>query len=91
MTRFKKMMLKELKRRNYSESTTRAYLTTLTDFARYFNTPPDQLGREQIRQYLAHLFRDRKLADNTDDQRWRRTAILLYQDAQVVLEYLCGP
>ena len=62
-------MLEELERRNYSESTTRAYMTTVTDFARYFNTPPDQLGPEQIRQYLAHLFRDRKLADNTVNQR----------------------
>ena len=36
------MMLEELECRNYSESTTRAYMTTVTDFARYFNTPPDR-------------------------------------------------
>jgi integrase/recombinase XerD len=69
VTHLKKMMLEELERRNYSESTTRAYTATITDFARYFNTPPDQLGPEQIREYLAHLFRDRKLADNTVNQR----------------------
>jgi len=28
---------------------------------RYFNTPPDRLGLEQVRQYQAHLFTDRKL------------------------------
>jgi integrase/recombinase XerD len=63
------MMLEELERRNYTESTTRAYLRTIEDFARYFKRPPDQLGPEQIREYVAHLFRDRKLTDNTVNQR----------------------
>jgi hypothetical protein len=44
-------------------------LLTIDDFARYFNRPPDQLGPEQIREYAAHLFRDRKLSDNTVNQR----------------------
>jgi site-specific recombinase XerD len=38
-------------------------------FARYFNRRPDRLGLEHIRQYQAHLFRDRKLAANTVAQR----------------------
>ena len=62
-------MLEELQRRNYTQSTTRAYLRTIDDFARHFNRPPDQLGPEQIREYVAHLFRDRKLTDNTVNQR----------------------
>src|ERR1017187_5368804 len=62
-------MLEELERRNYTESTTRAYIRTIEDFARYFKRPPDQLGPEQIRTYVAHLFRDRKLTDNTVNQR----------------------
>jgi len=57
-------MLEELKRRNYSQSTARAYLMTVKDLARYFHQPPDTLGPEQIRQYQAYLFRERKLADN---------------------------
>ena len=35
---------------------------------RYFHRPPDQLGPEHIRTYTAHLFRDRKLSDNTVNQ-----------------------
>jgi len=62
-------MLEELQRRNYTQSTTRAYLRTIDDFARHFHRPPDQLGPEQIREYVAHLFRDRKLTDNTVNQR----------------------
>src|SRR5260370_28935893 len=32
------------------------------------SSPPDQLGPEQIREYVTHLFRDRKLADNPVNQ-----------------------
>ena len=63
------MMLEELQRRNYTESTTRAYIRTIEDFARHFKRPPDQLGPAEIRTYVAHLFRDRKLTDNTVNQR----------------------
>jgi len=69
VTQLRKMMLEELERRNYTESTTRAYIRTIEDFARYFKRPPDQLGPPEIRQYIAHLFRDRKLTDNTVIQR----------------------
>ena len=69
MTHLRKMMLEELERRNYTQSTTRAYLRTIEDIARYFKRPPDQLGPEEIREYIAHLFRVRKLTDNTVNQR----------------------
>ncbi len=69
MTHLRKMMLEELERRNYSQSTTRAYLRTIEDLARYYKRPPDQLEPEHIRQYQAYLFRDRKLAPNTVNQR----------------------
>jgi site-specific recombinase XerD len=63
------MMLEELERRNYSQSTVRAYVRTIRDLARYFNRPPDQLGPEQLGQYQAYLFRECKLAPNTVNQR----------------------
>src|SRR5262252_4884847 len=63
------MMLEELERRNYTESTTRAYLQIVQDYAGYFHHSPDQLGPEQIREYASYLFRERKLADNTVAQR----------------------
>src|SRR5437764_14010849 len=69
VTHLRKVMLEELERRNYTESTTRVYLRTVEDFARFFRRPPDQLGPEEIREYTAHMFRVRKLADNTVAQR----------------------
>jgi len=62
-------MLEELERRNYSQSTVSAYIATIRDLARYFKRPPDQLGPEQLREYQAYLFRERKLAANTVNQR----------------------
>src|ERR1700686_1972814 len=62
-------MLEELERRNYSQSTARAYLMTIKDFARYFHRSPDTLGPEHIRQYQAYLCRERKLAANSVNQR----------------------
>src|SRR5260370_9577796 len=69
VTHLRKMMLEELERRNYSQSTVRAYVRTVEDIARYFKRSPDQLGPEQIREYQAYLFRERKLAPNTVNQR----------------------
>ena len=42
---------------------------TIEDFARYFHQPPDTLGPEHVRQYQAYLFRERKLAANSVNQR----------------------
>jgi site-specific recombinase XerD len=41
------------------------YLRVVEEFALFYKRPPDQLGPEQIRQYQAHLFIDRKLDANT--------------------------
>ena len=69
MTQLRKMMLEELERRNYSQSTVRTYVRAIRDLARYFNRPPDQLGPDQLREYQAYLFRERRLAANTVNQR----------------------
>jgi site-specific recombinase XerD len=63
------MMLEELERRNYAETTKECYIKAVEEFAQYFNRRPDQLGPAHIRQFQAHLFTDRKLAPNTVNQR----------------------
>jgi integrase/recombinase XerD len=55
VTHLRKMMLEELERRNYSQSTVRTYVKTIEDLTRYFKRPPDQLEPEQLRQYQASL------------------------------------
>ena len=68
MTHYEKVTREEIARRNYTEGTTRAYLRALDDLAGYFQCPPERLTAEQIREYTAHLFRDRKLSDNSVNQ-----------------------
>jgi len=55
------MMLEELQRRNYSQTTVNAYLKIVESFAKYFDRPPDQLGPEEIRAYQVYLLKERKL------------------------------
>jgi site-specific recombinase XerD len=62
-------MTKELERRNYAQSTIRAYIRTVEHYSRHFHRPPDQLSLERIREYQAAMFRTWKLAPNTVTQR----------------------
>ena len=49
MTHLRKMMLEELQRRNYSQTTVKAYLKIVESFANHFHRSPDQLGSAEIR------------------------------------------
>jgi integrase/recombinase XerD len=69
VTHLRKLMLDELQRRNYAQSTVRAYIHAVEDFARYFHRSPDRLGPEHIREYQVHLFRDCKLSPGTIEGR----------------------
>jgi integrase/recombinase XerD len=69
VTRLRQLMLDELERRNYSQNTRRIYIRTVKDFACHFHRSPDRLGLQHIRDYQAHLFRERKLEPVTVAQR----------------------
>jgi integrase/recombinase XerD len=60
VTRLRKLMLDELQRRNYSQTTVTGYIKTVADFAKYFQRPPDQLEPDEIRQYRLYLLNERK-------------------------------
>jgi site-specific recombinase XerD len=68
MTHLRKMMLEELQRRNYAQSSADAYVHALKEFAKYYHRPPDQLGPKEISQFQLHLLRDRKLSAQTVKQ-----------------------
>lgn len=69
MTRLRKIMLEELQRRNYAQTTIDCYIRAVEHFSKYFRRSPDQLGPEHIREYQAALFKKWKLAPNTVNQR----------------------
>ena len=68
MTHLRQIMLEELRRRNFADSTIRTYIRTVEQFSRYFHCPPDRLGPEHIRHYQAMLLAE-KLSANTVGQR----------------------
>ena len=65
MTHLRRMMLEELQRRNYAESTISSYIRIVEDFSRRFNRAPDRLGPKHIREYQSELFTKRKFAAST--------------------------
>lgn len=68
MTQLRKQMLEELQRRNYAQSTAKQYIRIVREFAKHYDKAPDQLGPDQIREYSAYLFRERKLDPGTVQQ-----------------------
>jgi integrase/recombinase XerD len=69
VTHLRKMMLEELQRRNYAETTIDCYIRAVEDFSQRFRLPPDRLGPRHIREYQAELFQKQKLAASTVRQR----------------------
>jgi len=65
VTQLRKMMLEELQRRNYSQTTVNTYLKVVEDFAQHFHRPPDELGKEHLRAYQVYLLQERKLGVRT--------------------------
>ena len=65
MTRLRQLLIEELQRRNFADTTIRSYVHGVEHFSRYFHRRPDQLGPEHIRQYQAMLFSKLKYSPNT--------------------------
>ncbi len=55
-------MFANLRLRNLSPRTIKAYLWHVREFTRYFGKAPDLLGEEEVRQYLQYLLDERKVS-----------------------------
>ena len=83
MTTFQQRLRDEMVRRNYSPTTIRSYLHALRTCERYHRRRRiDRLGPDALRGYHAHLFTEKKLAVNWDDELVKAT--LLTRDGAVV-------
>jgi hypothetical protein len=66
VTTLQQRLRDEMVRRNYSPTTIRSYLHALRTCERYHRGRRlQQLGREALRRYHAHLFEEKKLAVGT--------------------------
>lgn len=61
MNELRTRMTNDMILRRLAERTQHAYLGAVSGLARHFATPPDQLNREQIQDYLLYLTVERKL------------------------------
>jgi hypothetical protein len=56
VTHLRQIMLEELRRLNYAESTIPTYIHTVEHFSQSFHRPTDWLSPKHIRRYQAALF-----------------------------------
>jgi len=65
VTALRQRMIDEMDLKQMPENTKRAYLRNVAEFAQFFGKSPEQLEREQIREYLLYLVREKKVAGST--------------------------
>jgi site-specific recombinase XerD len=58
-------MIDDMRMRNLAKLTQRNYVRAVAQLAQHFRTSPDQLDREQVREYLLYLVKERHVAPNT--------------------------
>lgn len=62
MTPLRQRMIEDMQLRNLGTETQRAYVHYIAGLARFYQTPPDQLSLEEIREYQLHLINERRLS-----------------------------
>jgi site-specific recombinase XerD len=62
MSPLRRRMIEDMQIRNLTPNTQRVYVSQVVRFACHFRKPPDVLGPSEIRAYLLHLTRERRLA-----------------------------
>jgi integrase/recombinase XerD len=62
MSPLRRRMIEDMQIRNLTPNTQRVYIANVFRFACHFRKSPDLLGPAEIRTYLLHLTRERRLA-----------------------------
>jgi len=65
MDTLREKMLAELQLRGITLRTQTAYLREITKLENYFNRSPEELGEEEVKEYLVHMLEDRGLSSGT--------------------------
>ncbi len=65
MSELRERMIGDMRLRGLSERTVEAYVHAVRGLARHFNTSPDLLSEEQVREYLLYLTTVKKVARGT--------------------------
>ena len=65
MTPLRKQMIEEMQLRNFSPKTQQAYLGAVNSFAKHYGKSPAEISDGEVRQYLIHLIKERRVAWST--------------------------
>ena len=65
MTELRRRMLEDMELHGLAKSTQRLYADAVRQLAKHFNRSPDQLTEDEVRAFLIHLNRGKRLADST--------------------------
>jgi integrase/recombinase XerD len=65
MTPLRRRMLEDMQLRNLSPETQRNYVHHMKGLARFYQTSPEQLGLEEIREYQLYLINERRYSADT--------------------------
>ena len=70
MGRLHEQMKRDLELKNYSPKTRSCYLASVKSFALHFHRSPDELGDQEIREYLHHLIQEKKASQSAISQSY---------------------
>src|ERR1017187_10078748 len=62
MTPLRQRFIEDMQMRGLAPTTQRSYIHYAADFAKFYNTSPEKLDLEAIRQYEMHLINERKMS-----------------------------
>jgi hypothetical protein len=62
MTPLRQRFIKDMQMRGLAPTTQRSYLHYVTDYAQFYNTSPEHLDLEAVRQYELYLLHEKKLS-----------------------------
>jgi len=65
MSALRQKMIEDLQLRGLSERTQESYLQAVSQLARYYRKPPDQISEEELRQYFLYLKNVRQVSRST--------------------------
>ena len=86
MSPLRRRMIEDMQIRNLTPNTQRVYVAHVVRFACHFRKSPDLLGPAEIRTYLLHLTRERRLAASSIIVTVVRAPVLLHRHPQTALD-----
>jgi len=65
MGKLRDQMLADLQLRGATTRTQETYLREVSNLAKYFNRSPEELGEDELKEYMLYLMKERQLSDGT--------------------------